>query len=150
MGCQQQHPGAAQYLSTHSLVSTFQTVKKPPTAPAARNLPQGDQAATLTGWGGREGRKSVGARQWELPQKTRLNAGRSPGRPRVAPHLADEVIGESADVAPGAPLVQLHGRVHGNSQQLRTQPQPVTMGTTTAGERLPLLNIPHSHPSFIQ
>lgn len=37
------------YLSTHSLLFTSHTVSEPPTEPAARNRPHGDQAATLTG-----------------------------------------------------------------------------------------------------
>lgn len=37
------------YLSTHSLLLTSHTAIEPPTLPAARNRPQGDQATTLTG-----------------------------------------------------------------------------------------------------
>lgn len=37
------------YLSTHSLLLTSHTAIEPPTLPAARNCPQGDQATTLTG-----------------------------------------------------------------------------------------------------
>lgn len=37
------------YLSTHSLLLTSHTAIEPPTLPAARNRPQGDQATTLMG-----------------------------------------------------------------------------------------------------
>lgn len=47
------------YLSTHSLLFTSQTFSEPPTLPAARNCPHGDQTTTLMGCRGNRTKQEI-------------------------------------------------------------------------------------------